>query len=128
MGTKSTINRSGQTWFQVKQGGSYQIPDVVPLAGLTSLQGLTDMTGTRRQSVGGALVMAFSDAADGAIAAASGRDMQQAIPLEPGDTVACSAVVSNVITVTVTSRNGEVKTVHLISGVTTVGGVQGFWA
>ena len=70
-----------------------------------------------RNVVGGELLVGFSDAASGS----PGGATFCGVALNPGDVVACSAVASGVITVTV---NGV--TVFTVAA-TTVGGVIGFY-
>jgi hypothetical protein len=128
MGAK-LFNRDGQKWFQLKNGESFTVPDVKSITGMASLStGLAAGVGdTKAATVGGSLVMAFNDGAGGEIAAASGRDMP-CIAINPGDKIELSAVVANKSTVSITPLGGVKTDVWVIDGITTTGGVQGFYA
>jgi hypothetical protein len=107
------INFDGQSLFKVIQGESFTVPDTVTTDSPTDNANFDSL----RAVAGGQLYGSFSDAAGPA------ADAHSEIALKAGDVVACSAVVANVITVTL---NGE--TVLLITGVTTSGGVTGLYA
>lgn len=109
---------TGQTMFSVKQSGSFTVPQRATQVSPTSTY-LAQNLDAVRDVVGGEILCGFSDAASGSPGGATfvGKS------LSPGDVVSCSAVVSNVITVSV---NGI--PVFQISGVSTVGGVIGFYS
>lgn len=117
------INYDGQTMFKVPVSGSFTVPETLTMSSPT---GDTKLD-TKRATVGGQLVAAYDDVAGTAV---QGKGIVDQISLLPGDIVACSAVVGGppgVVTVTVTSKSGAVKTVKL-TGVTAVAGVIGFYA
>lgn len=112
------FNWSGRTAAKVLQGGSYTVPDSVTVASPTSslLASPAGNADTQRAVVGGQIVSGFSDAAGPA------HPDTMVFQLQPGDVVACSAVASGKITVTVTQRSGAVVTLGTIAA-TAVGGV-----
>lgn len=123
MGNVATmINFDGHTLFKVLQGASFTVPEMADSpspAGRSSGVSPTDTFSTKRQAVGGQIVLGFSDVAGNAVS-----DLQ--FPLRPGDVVAVSAVASSAVTVTVTPFGGTAKTIATIAA-TAVAGVVGFW-
>lgn len=108
---------TGQSLFTVKQSGSFTVPKSITVVSPTT-QYLAKSLDTVRDVVGGEILMGFSDAASGSPGGASFIGVE----VRPGDVIACSAVVANVITVSVNGVN-----VASVTGVTTVGGVIGFF-
>lgn len=115
------INYNEQTMFKVPVSGSFTVPDTITM---TSPTGDTKLD-TKRAVVGGQLLAAYDDVAGTAV---QGKGIVDQVKLNPGDVVACSAVASNVVTVTVTPKGGTAVTVFKITGVTAVAGVIGFYA
>lgn len=126
---KQLINFDGKKLFSVKQGGSFTIPDVIATpSGVGSYSGLSSSpinVVNNRPTVGGLLFLGFSDATSGELT--STDDRIQSADLYPGDVVAVSAVDTGKITVTVTSREGVLRSTGTITA-TAVGGVMGFYA
>jgi hypothetical protein len=117
--TDNAINFNGHTLFKILQGATYTVGTTVTAASPTNgASGVSPTTvfDARRQAVGGVIYAGFSDIAG----PASPDDLH--FKLNPGDVVACSAVVSSKITVTV---NGE--SIAIIPA-TAVGGVLGYWS
>lgn len=112
------LNFDGLTLFKLKQSESFTVPtsksSPSPTNGSSGMSPAT-VFDARRESVGGFLYGAFSDAAGPTAITMNQR-------LQPGDVVAVSAVVANVATVSI---NGVA--VGTITGVTTVAGVLGAW-
>lgn len=114
-GRRIAIGRD-RTAFKVLQGESFTVPDTK-----TNPAVLTPLAvATVSRTSGGEIVCEFSDAAGPAQ-----RDI--GYTLEPGDVVACSAVVANEVTVTVTSRNADLVATWKIAPVADIAGVIGFW-
>lgn len=96
---------------KVIQSGSFTVPRTKTITSPTS-DYLVKSLDTIRQTIGGQIFAAVNDAAGGELGATPFPNIE----LQPGDVVACSAVASNVITVTVNS-----VTVFRITSVTTFG-------
>lgn len=105
--------------FKVLQGASFTVPDTVTTDSPTDNANFDSI----RTVGGGQIIVGFSDEAVTNL----DNDFVKQLKLEPGDVVACSAVASNTITVTVTSKSGQVRAAGRIEGVTAVGGVIGFY-
>lgn len=124
MKTLVRFNQGGRdplTPFEVKFNTSFTVPKsktVTSPTGDANLSSIVDV-------VGGQLLLAANDGASGT-ANAFDLTKEGVADLYPGDVVALSAVVSNVVTVTVTSESGTVRT-YLITGVTTWAIVFGFY-
>jgi hypothetical protein len=111
------INFDGHTQFKVLQGASFTVPDSANSPSpVNASSGVSPVTvfDAKKASVGGFLFTSFSDIAGNAVTSFP-------VKLSPGDVVACSAVASSLITVTV---NGVV--VGTVAA-TAVGGVIGVW-
>lgn len=118
--------RDPLTPFVVKVSGTFTIPTSKTVASAVdnSIGGanLASIVNT----VGGQLLLATNDGASGT-ASVFDLTSQDVCDLRPGDVVALSAVVSTVVTVTVTSVDGTVRT-YLITGVTTTATITGYYA
>jgi hypothetical protein len=114
------------TPFKVKVSGSFTIPESKTLASPVHASFGGALLGSIIPTVGGQLLLATNDGTD-VITNVFDLTMHDICDLRPGDVVAMSAVVSNVVTLTVTSVDGTVRT-FLISGVTTTAVVVGFYA
>lgn len=111
------INFDGMQQFKIKNGETYTVPNVLQVSSPTNASsGVFPTTAfdSKREVVHALLYAAFNDAAGPADLGFPGLN------LRAGDVVVLSAVVSNVITVTV---NGV--QVYAITGVTTTGGLLG---
>ncbi len=108
---------TGYNGFTVKQSGTFTVPKTLTVVSPTT-QYLAKSLDTIRDVVGGEILVGFTDAASGE----PGGYFFIGVELKPGDVVACSAVASNVVTVTV---NGV--TVFRLTGVTTVAGIVGIY-
>ena len=115
MSAKNIINFDGMTTKKIMQSASVVVPDAVSSISPASLSsGISPSTlfNSLRDTVGGVLLWGFNDAADDSTFFFNE-------PLQRGDTVALSAVVSTVVTITITDRNGNARTAGKITGVTT---------
>lgn len=112
--------------FAVKVSTSFTIPDAKTVLSAVDPAFGGALLGSVIPTSGGQLLVAMND---GAAGAASIFDLttQDVCDLKPADIVALSAVAANVVTVTVTSVDGTVRT-FLITGVTTTATVCGYWA
>lgn len=110
---------SDRTLFQVNVSESFTIPDAVSTLSPTAdyvPSGVAGSFSNKRPGVGGQLILAQKDGAGPSNLTALEFELQ------PGDVVALSAVVSNVVTVSV---NSEVK--HRITSVTAAASVIGVY-
>lgn len=108
---------TGQTMFEVKQGGSFTIPKTVSSPSPTSTY-LAQSLDAVRDAVGGELLVGFTDAASGQ----PGGALFIGYEVKPGDVVSVSAVSGGAVNIQVNS-----VTIATLSGVTTVAGVIGFF-
>lgn len=112
--------------FGVKVSSSFTVPDSKSVASaVDSAFGGANLASVV-PVVGGQLLIAMNDGAAGT-ACVFDLTMQEVCDLRPGDVVAMSAVASNVVTLTVTSVDGTVRT-FLITGVTTTATAVGYYA
>jgi hypothetical protein len=122
MGLKPTmINFDGQVLFKVLQGASLTIPDTVVSpspTGRSSGVSPTDTFSAVKNTVGGQIVVGFSD-----IAGAGVTDLQEV--LRPGDVVTVAAVASSAVIVSITT-GGVTRSIATIPA-TAVAGVIGFY-
>lgn len=114
MSAKNIVNFEGFNPKKIMQGASLTIPDAIDTDSPTQYSGISPVTlwNAKRNVAGGVILWGFSDAAGNAVFTFNE-------PLNPGDVVAMSAVISNVVTITVTDRNGNARTIGTITGVTT---------
>jgi hypothetical protein len=114
------------TLFAVKVSTSFVIPDSKQVASPVHSSFGGGLLASVIPTVGGQLLAATNDGAAGtaSIFDLTGEDV---CDLRPGDTIALSAVVSTVVTLTITSVDGTVRT-YLITGVTTTAVVTGYYA
>jgi hypothetical protein len=114
---------NSRTLFSVKQGTSFTVP-----RSKTNVSPTTYGSDTRNNSVsetvGGQLLVAITDAATPVV---FDLTKEAVCDLFPGDVVAASAVASNIVTLTVTSPDGTVRTFS-VTGVTTVAQILGVYA
>jgi len=114
------------TPFGVKVSTSFTIPTTKQVASaVDSAFGGANLASIIN-TVGGQLLLAMNDGAAGT-ACVFDLTMQDVCDLRPGDVVAMSAVATNIVTLTVTSVDGTVRT-FLITGVTTTATVVGYFA
>lgn len=118
--------RDPLTTFGVKVSGTFTIPDSKTVLSAVDPAFGGALLGSIVQTVGGQLLLAMNDAASGT-ACTFDLTGQEVCDLRPGDIVAMSAVVSTVVTLTVTSVDGTVRT-FLITGVTTTATATGYFA
>lgn len=118
--------RDPLTLFGVKVSSSFTVPDSKSVASAVD----TAFGGANLASVipvvGGQLLVAMNDGAAGT-ACTFDLTTQDVCDLRPGDVVAMSAVAANIVTLTVTSVDGTVRT-FLITGVTTTATAIGYFA
>ncbi len=118
--------RDSLTPFGVKVSGSFTIPTTKQVASAVDSSFGGGNLASIINVVGGQLLLAMNDGASGT-ACVFDLTMQDVCDLRPGDVVAMSAVAANIVTLTVTSVDGTVRT-FLITGVTTTATVTGYYA
>lgn len=118
--------RDPLTLFGVKVSTSFTIPDSKTVASAVDAAFGGASLGSIVSTVGGQLLCAMNDGAAGTacIFDITGQDV---CDLRPGDVVAMSAVAATIVTLTVTSVDGTVRT-FLITGVTTTATALGYFA
>jgi hypothetical protein len=122
MGTQNLIKLGG-TPFKVLQAASLLIPEVVsspsPTNGSSGVSP-TSIFDAKKEGVGGMIFLGVSDEAGNGVTEIN-------FPINPGDTVALSAVGSGKVTLTVTPKGGSAITVAVFAA-TAVAAVIGFYA
>lgn len=110
--------------FVVKVSSSFTVPEKKTGTSPTSY-GSDTRNNTTQDVVGGQLLLAAND---GAAGTASVFDLTKegVADLYPGDVVAIGAVAANVADLTVTSKDGTVRTFK-ITGITTTATAVGFY-
>lgn len=116
------INFDGQTAFKVGVSESFTVPETVTIDSPTDNANFDSI----RAVAGGQLLTTFDDVAGSAVQFKGTADQ---LKLYPGDVVACGAVgapAANNVVVTITSKDGTVRTFTLL-GVTADAGVVGIY-
>lgn len=124
MGNNASIpNFANVTQFKVMIGDSaFVVPDTVQQSspsGISSGLSPSNLFDTKRDSVGGYIYVAFSDAA-------GPTALDDQIKVYPGDSVVLT-VASSVATLQITSASGVVTTPFSFA-YTSVGGIQGYYS